>query len=402
VNSTAVDHPRHEQDLAAPPAVAGAIDRQKWELIKKTVAKDANDSEVAMFLELAHKYDLDPFAKEIWCVKGKRDDGGDGRLLIMVGRDGLRKIAQRNGLDPKGDVVREQDEYGTEWIDSEQDARTGEWEANGSAPFHRVTHKTSGLGKSRGEIVGSWCRVVDVRTGREEGWFEADKDEYRPTNAKKLQYSPWGSQEAVMMAAASERQALRQATPLSGLLVEGEGEINEEIAQGRHYTAASREELLDAIIDNIPEAHQERARDLIDEMNSLAAGSWTPAKIELVFKGKGAYDTSVELAAIEKQIEELQAAPREPEPVEAEVVEEPAGEEQIDGEPDPKVVEEVEALRVREEDLESRYDDAADGTREQEELAIELEQVRDAIREAGFTPRCDAGVEPGPGQDSLL
>jgi hypothetical protein len=68
-----------------------------------------------------------------------------------------------------------------------------------------------------------------------------------------------------------------------------------------------RDALLDAIIDNIPLEQQERAKDLIDEQNSLAPHSWTAAKVELVFRGKSAYATSVELSAIEKAIEELRA-----------------------------------------------------------------------------------------------
>ena len=58
--------------------------------IRNTVAQGADDSELQMFLALATKYDLDPFAKEIWFVQMK------GRNSIITGRDGYLKIANRN------------------------------------------------------------------------------------------------------------------------------------------------------------------------------------------------------------------------------------------------------------------------------------------------------------------
>lgn len=278
--------------LGAAPVVA-EIDRKKWELVKGTVAKGASDLEVAMFLELAAKYDLDPFAHEVWCAKGKSEDGREGRLLIMVGRDGLRKIAQRNNIHIDGDVVHSTDTFLVH--------RTSDGNRT-------VEHSWSGPG-DRGEIIGAWaeCRAGGPE-GRPLGFFYAAMSEYKPTTAKKLQYSPWGSQESVMILAAAERQALRQATPLSGLLVEGEGEINDERALGRMQAPEDRGALLDAIIDNVPLEQQERAKDLVDEQNGLAPHSWSASKIELVFKGKSVYATSVELSAIEKAIEELRAS----------------------------------------------------------------------------------------------
>jgi hypothetical protein len=321
MSSTALERPLPEAgDLSAAPVI-DMMDRRKWELVKKTVAKGANDSEAAMFLELAAKYDLDPFAHEVWCAKGQGSDGGEGRLLIMVGRDGLRKIAQRNNIHIDGDVVHAADEF--QVVRSSDGNRT-------------VAHAWSS--GDRGAIVGAWaeCREGGP-TGRPLGFFYALMSEYKPTNAKKLQYSPWGSQESVMILAAAERQALRQATPLSGLLVEGESEINEEKALGQGDAAASREALLDAILDHVPEALQDRAKDLIDEMNALAPGSWSPAKIEMIFKGSTKYAASNELSAIERAIEELQATdPRAEtsdgdaaEPEEAEVVDGDPGEDAV-------------------------------------------------------------------------
>jgi hypothetical protein len=148
------------------------------------------------------------------------------------------------------------------------------------------------------------------------------------------------------------------------------------------------------------------AEERIHEMNRLAPNSWTPSKVEMVFKGKTAYAASAEIAHIERAIEELRARPSE-EPEEAEVVED-AEQEQPEGsatppepeespaeEPSAEVVQQLDVLRSRETELEERYAQAAsippgDGEeREAEELGIELEHVRTAIRDLGFTPAAD-------------
>jgi len=189
--------------------IIDSVDSRTLTLIKAQVAKNCTDAEVGYFLELAAHYDLDPFAREIWCAK---DDKPNARVLIMVGRDGLRKIAQRQGLHIDGDVVRAQDEF---------KVTRGE--------HGRVVHHAYGLPEQRGGIVGAWCDVTDG-SGRSVGYFYAPLSEYKPANVN--QYSPWAKQTSVMILAAAERQALRQATPLSGLLAEGEDESAKAIGTG--------------------------------------------------------------------------------------------------------------------------------------------------------------------------
>lgn len=195
--------------LQASPLI-DRIDAQTMLLLKSTVAQNASDAEVGMFLELAAHYDLDPFAKEVWCAKSRGRNGGEGRLLIMVGRDGLRKIAQRNGLHLDGDVVRERDKFTL--------CRTPDG--------NRTVSHSYGQEAKRGGIVGAWaeCREGGP-TGRPMGYFYAPLAEYLPPDVSS--YSPWKKQVGVMILAAAERQAVRQATPLSGLLVEGENEVVE-------------------------------------------------------------------------------------------------------------------------------------------------------------------------------
>ena len=70
--------------------ILATYDEEMVEAVKNTVARDATDSELFMFFNVANRYDLDPFMREIFFVKTK-----DGRSSLMTGRDGYRKIAMR-------------------------------------------------------------------------------------------------------------------------------------------------------------------------------------------------------------------------------------------------------------------------------------------------------------------
>jgi hypothetical protein len=199
------------------------IDSRQLALIKATLAISESeqhpitDAEIGHFLELCALYGLDPFAREAWIAKSK-----SGKLLIMVGRMGLRKIVQRAHLKMRSAAVYAKDTYAVEYIDNPADAKDGEWEAHGRAPFHRVEHKQRGIGETRGSVIGAWARVSDPKTGREAGWFDAPLSEYMPANASP--YSPWLKQTSAMMRGAVERQAATEATTLGGFVMEGEDE----------------------------------------------------------------------------------------------------------------------------------------------------------------------------------
>jgi hypothetical protein len=236
------DVERHEAFAMAERTAYDRMDQRRLALIKSTVASKATDAEVGMFLELAWRYDLDPFAKEVWCAVS---EGQTRRLLVMVGRDGLRKIALRRGLRIDGDVVRAKDEFAIQ--------RAGD-------RSRKVSHAYAGSAEQRGPVVGAWAEVWEPRSSEQRGFFFAPLSEYKPRNEKKLQYSPWGSQESVMILAAAERQALRQATPLSGLMAEGEMDLAAE----REAPATPEPE---PVAEPIDEA---QARELYD--TAMAAG----------------------------------------------------------------------------------------------------------------------------------
>lgn len=70
--------------------VTAVYDEEMVTAVKNTVAREATDAELFMFLNVCNKYDLDPFLGEIYFVKTK-----EGKSSLMSGRDGYRKIAMR-------------------------------------------------------------------------------------------------------------------------------------------------------------------------------------------------------------------------------------------------------------------------------------------------------------------
>jgi len=60
-------------------------------LIKRTIAKDASDDELSLFLTQCTRTALDPFSRQIYFMKAK-----NGKVTIMTSVDGLRLIAERS------------------------------------------------------------------------------------------------------------------------------------------------------------------------------------------------------------------------------------------------------------------------------------------------------------------
>lgn len=184
------------------------------ELIKKTVAKGATDDELAMFLHLSNKYDLDPFAKEIWFIKRvkKVNNGGvwdyprlaNGEIdysnseapIITTSRDGYLKVAQRNpeyeGLI--GFPVCEGDTF-------EIDATN-----------YTVSHK---FGAKRGKLIGAWAKCD--RQGRKPQISYVDFNEYNDSNS-----NTWKNYPSAMIQKVAEVFVLKRQFGIDGLVTKEE------------------------------------------------------------------------------------------------------------------------------------------------------------------------------------
>ena len=73
--------------------VPATHDPEKLRLMRDMCAKGATDNEFLVMMELASRYQLDPFSKQIWLIKY-----GDNPAQIFAGRDGYLAIAHRSGV----------------------------------------------------------------------------------------------------------------------------------------------------------------------------------------------------------------------------------------------------------------------------------------------------------------
>jgi len=120
------------------------VDPETLRLVKETVARDATDEELALFMYMCYRYNLDPLLGEIYFMKTRDKDRGGDKPSFIVSRDGYLKIAMSHpdfqGLNSF--VVREGDVF-------EVDAEKG-----------TVHHR---FGSKRGEIIGAWA--ISYRRG---------------------------------------------------------------------------------------------------------------------------------------------------------------------------------------------------------------------------------------------
>ena len=140
--------------------------REQVETIKQTVARGANDSQLALFLQVCKSRNLDPFTKQVYFTPQG----------IIVSIDGFRAIAERTGCYAPGPTRYEYD-----------DAKN---------------------------LVAAYVTVRKLVAGQ---WFDIEEsaffDEYRGS-------SPiWKKMPRVMLAKCAEARALRRAfsSDLSGL-----------------------------------------------------------------------------------------------------------------------------------------------------------------------------------------
>lgn len=171
--------------------ILGVWDSEMVTAIKNTVAKDANDSELFMFLSVANKYDLDPFLGEIYYVKFKEQG------QIMSGRNGFRKIAMR---DPTyklhySDYVCKNDTFQIK-------KRMGKLED--------IVHEYSHV--DRGEVVGAYC-VLETTDGRIYSFYAQMKYYNTGKNA-------WQTYPADMIIKAAEVRVFKAFAKIDGIQAE--------------------------------------------------------------------------------------------------------------------------------------------------------------------------------------
>lgn len=359
--STAVDLIR-EKGAALPATALERFQAEQLAVLWEMHAKGCSLSEFAVLLNLAEKYDLDINAHEIWAAKGKGRDGEPGKLMILVGRDGLLTIARRQTdfVTVDGDVHREKDHFKV--IRLPDGTRT-------------VDHSYEGTVEQRGKIVGSWA-MIKRRDGSYTNFTYCPWDEYAPTGGYS---SPWKKQASAMMAKCSVSLALRIAYGISGVV--GEDEVASQF-DDRADTAIPISSLA-AAAEDIPADLRDRFYAAYGEAADLRPGQVTPAAVGMTVRGQSKERIREFIESIEAANEAARAAaPDVEEEVEdAEVVPE------SDGMPEglASLYRQLEENRVAQARVEEAPGDFEETSAELDRLSVEEERLLGEIEAAEST-----------------
>lgn len=198
------------------------LSRESVDLLKRTIAKDTTDDELALFVNVCNRMQLDPFARQIYAVK--RWDSRENRnvMQIQTSIDGFRLISQRS--------AEYQGQTAPEWADL-------------YAPTEEDVRAVGGDRRPRLVWYDVWpydtppfaARVGVRRKGFAEPLYAVAKwTTYVQKTKNGTVTSMWAKMPDLMLAKVAEALALRKAFPqeLSGVYT------GEEMAQA---TAAPEE-----------------------------------------------------------------------------------------------------------------------------------------------------------------
>lgn len=157
-------------------------DGAKLKTIKDMFAKNATQEEFETFVQMGIACRLNPFLREIWCVKYDRNAAAQ----IFVARDGYRKIISRNpNYDGHiVDAVFSHDEFNVDLV-------------NGI-----VKHVPNF--KERGRLIGAYC-ITYMKNSKIPHYVFAEAAEYNTGR------SVWKEKPATMIKKVAESQCIRMA-----------------------------------------------------------------------------------------------------------------------------------------------------------------------------------------------
>ena len=200
--------------LAIPSKPAAHLRPHQLDLLRRTVAKDCSREEFDLFVEVANRYGLDPFRRQIMPLVFSKDRPEKRRMTIVVGIDGQRMIAQRCGnYRPASEP--------TQFVENRR--KKGPTNPLGLVLARITLHQQD----NRGEwfpVVGEayWEELAPIRDEWEEG-----AESGLPVKTGRQVLDPkgnWVRMPRLMLAKCATMQALRAGWPdqFGGLYVEEE------------------------------------------------------------------------------------------------------------------------------------------------------------------------------------
>ena len=248
------------------------LSAEQKQVLKDTVAQGTTDTELIYFLNVALSQDLDPFRKEVWCIKY------GGKLTIQTGRDGVLKVAKR---DPTFDriqsaEVREGDDFRIDLISGQVE--------------HRATTK-------RGDVILGAYAIITRKDGVKLTKY-VTFSEYVDHSS-----STWKDYPTAMICKAAESVLCKQFANVTGIVAEETMRKDGSVIDSSPTATENRNTIAADLVAKIEAcATQEEFTALRDTIAGAAGKLFGPEK-EQVY------------AAAKKKKAELEAVPVEPTPV---------------------------------------------------------------------------------------
>jgi phage recombination protein Bet len=227
MNQISIGSPNSLRDYNAPQLA----------LIRRTVAKDATPDEFDMFVNVCRRVGLDPFRRQIYVLVYNKDDAEKRTCSFVVGIDGLRAIAERQGN-------YRPDEHEPEFT---YDEKLKDKDSNPLGLEKAVVRAW------KRDPAGDWQQMSAVAYWDEfaplvDEWKEGESGRKAPTGrrvlGKKAKF--WRDMPRQMLAKCAEAQVLRRGWPedLSGIYSEDELDRAAASAEIEQQEIAERQALL--------------------------------------------------------------------------------------------------------------------------------------------------------------